>query len=626
MIRKRQIITLLILGLITGIFLFIQAYFIYKKYHAEKNELIKSMNESLQSGVNSFSNYYFNHKEFQRLVNENNTHAVQNLNCPLGPNLLRNPDFEEGLSDFESEYSVLGGIVINIFPNKFGWVWVTADPGQKLNAWAGKGFNGKGNFLLVDGAAVPERKFWKQKITVKTGTRYAFSLALSSVINDTAKIWQQGLVKIYVNGKEIGHVLSPALPPKWISSSFVWHSNKDTLAEISLADVNSASDFNDFGLDHLAFHELINCEIKEAYPLPAPETASLSINYMHVLSDLFEKELQVKNIFVSHKLEKINNKGKDKTIELGTNAETNHEGANHYFSAYYVKEGRVFTNYFYISNDEYVKCEIIGLETYILRKLKIEWVLFLIMLISSVAMLVFFRSYLKKQEEISNLKYQLINNVNHELKTPIATLSVAIEALQTFNQIEDKQKAGQYLDIAKKQIKKLDQIIDNSFQLARIEEKDFKLKTELLDIGKTVAELIEEKKEAYTTPVHIYLEVITPGILIKADPFHLKNILSTVLDNSVKYTAAVPEIHVSVKQQGGYAVLRIKDNGIGIEAKYHKLVFDKFFRVPTEHHNVKGHGLGLSYVKLITKLHNAKIELHSDLNKGTEIILKFTHE
>ncbi|MBC7861508.1 MAG: HAMP domain-containing histidine kinase, partial [Bacteroidia bacterium] len=512
--------------------------------------MIINLNEALQMSVNSFKNYYSNHAEFQKLLNQENKNSMQRPEGSLSENLVKNADFEEGSAGFESEYSVLEKKMSNIFPNKFGWIWITEDPKVKTISWNGHGFGNTGNFLFVDGASVTGRKFWKQKIKVSQGKKYNLSFQIASVLTQKTKIWQRALVNVFINGKETGHILAPDVSGEWQCASFAWSSEKDTLAEIYLLDVNCVSNFNDFGIDHIEFRELANeKEVLKQTAVKTKKNNLLSVNYMEVLNDLFEEELLLKNIQIENVLEQNVAKEAGQNPGGGKSVQTMNIGA-HYFDYYFVKDDRFFTNYFFIDNNNFVQCEIKNLYSFLFTQIRNELVLFFIMLVSSLVLLLFIRRYLLKQKEIADLKYQLVNNINHELKTPIATISVAIEALQTFNQINDKEKTTQYLDIAKKQLAKLDQIIDNSFQLSKVEEEDFKLQMEKLDLVQITKEVTEEKKEAFGAPVTINMTAAEDSLMIRADLMHLKNIISTVIDNSVKYSAGMPEVTVTVYRKG----------------------------------------------------------------------------
>jgi len=231
---------------------------------------------------------------------------------------------------------------------------------------------------------------------------------------------------------------------------------------------------------------------------------------------------------------------------------------------------------------------------------------------------------LKQQQKLAHLKNDFINNITHELKTPIATVSVAIEALRNFNALDDPQKTNEYLDISAGEIQRLGLLVDKVLKLSMFENREIALNKEqfdLVELAKAVMTSMKlqfEKQHAVTT-----LETTGKNFIIMADKLHMASVLYNLLDNALKYSAKDPTIQVHIIDHTQYLEIRVTDNGIGIAKEYNRKVFEKFFRVPSgNRHNIKGYGLGLSYVSHIAQRHMGFIEVESELNQGSTFSVK----
>jgi two-component system, OmpR family, phosphate regulon sensor histidine kinase PhoR len=240
----------------------------------------------------------------------------------------------------------------------------------------------------------------------------------------------------------------------------------------------------------------------------------------------------------------------------------------------------------------------------------------------SVTIAAFYGLYrsLRQQRRLTELKSEFINNITHELKTPITTLGVAIEALQSFNVLENKQLTGEYLDISGKELNRLAILVDKILKTAIFEKKGLDINKEILDCKMLVEQVIDSMQLLFEKN-QAQISIITEGndFRISADSAHLTNVLYNLLDNALKYSINHPVIEVSLQDIEGNLCISIKDNGHGISPEYQKKIFEKFFRVPSGNiHNTKGYGLGLSYVASVIKSHGGKIELNSVLGKGSK--------
>ncbi|HKO82229.1 MAG TPA: HAMP domain-containing sensor histidine kinase, partial [Chitinophagaceae bacterium] len=257
---------------------------------------------------------------------------------------------------------------------------------------------------------------------------------------------------------------------------------------------------------------------------------------------------------------------------------------------------------------------------------KISWpILFSVFLVGLTvfSFILLYRSLLR-QHRLAQIKNDLISNITHELKTPIATVGVAIEALKNFNAIQDPQKTREYLDISHNELQRLGLLVDKVLKLSMFENKKIELKSEVFDLEEVVKEVVASLRlqlEKYNARINMNTE---GNLLIKGDRMHLLSVVFNLLDNALKYSKGNAAIQVDIKEDKESVVLKVTDNGIGIPQEYRAKVFEKFFRVPTgDTHNAKGHGLGLSYAAQVIRQHqgNIEVESHEGLGSTFTIIL-----
>lgn len=225
---------------------------------------------------------------------------------------------------------------------------------------------------------------------------------------------------------------------------------------------------------------------------------------------------------------------------------------------------------------------------------------------------------LLRQQRLAALKNEFIGNITHELKTPIATVGVAIEALKNFNAIQDPQRTREYLDISSNELQRLSLLVDKVLKLSMFEKKEIELKYEQLDLKNVVEEVVTSMRlqiEKYNAAVSISQQGDTH---MEGDRLHLLSIVFNLLDNALKYGRGNPQVDISLKGSEQTVELVVADNGIGIAPEYKNKVFEKFFRVPMGNtHNAKGYGLGLSYVAHVVDKHHGEISIESKPLQGT---------
>jgi two-component system phosphate regulon sensor histidine kinase PhoR len=261
---------------------------------------------------------------------------------------------------------------------------------------------------------------------------------------------------------------------------------------------------------------------------------------------------------------------------------------------------------------------------YLLKRISQPILISLLLLgVTMFSFLLLYRN-LKQQQKLAQLKNDFINNMTHELKTPIATVSVAIEALKRFNVLEDPQRTEEYLDISAGEMQRLGLLVDKVLKLSMFENREIALNKEQFDLVELARgvmlsmKLQFEKQKAVTV-----LETTGQNFIITADKLHLTSVLYNLLDNALKYSIKDPEILIHIIDHSQYLEIRVTDNGIGIAKEYKRKIFEKFFRVPSgNRHNIKGYGLGLSYVSHILQRHAGFIEVESELDKGSTFSVK----
>jgi two-component system phosphate regulon sensor histidine kinase PhoR len=225
-----------------------------------------------------------------------------------------------------------------------------------------------------------------------------------------------------------------------------------------------------------------------------------------------------------------------------------------------------------------------------------------------------------RQKRLSEIKTDFINNMTHELKTPISTISLASQMINDTSIPAESKNMGNISRIIEDESKRLGYQVEKVLQMAIFDRGKIKLKLKLTDINDLILSVINN----FTIQVDklggkITGELNASNSQLEIDTVHFTNVISNLVDNAVKYSPEKPEILVRTENRNGKFLIKVKDNGIGIKKEDQKRIFEKFYRVPTGNiHNVKGFGLGLSYVKKIVEDHQGTITLKSEVNKGSE--------
>lgn len=238
--------------------------------------------------------------------------------------------------------------------------------------------------------------------------------------------------------------------------------------------------------------------------------------------------------------------------------------------------------------------------------------------LTTAAFLMMYRS-MRSQQRLMELKNDFISNITHELKTPVTTVSVALEALKNFKGLENPQTTKEYLDIAQSELNRLTLLTDKVLKTAVFDHRGLNFEQEQVDLHKTVDQILHSMKLIFDKQkAQVTFEKKGDSFTIRGGSVHITNVIYNLLDNALKYSGGEPQISIQLEENDNQVILKVADKGIGISAEYKKKIFEKFFRVPTgDVHNIKGYGLGLSYVESVVRSHRGLIDVVSRPGEGS---------
>lgn len=228
-----------------------------------------------------------------------------------------------------------------------------------------------------------------------------------------------------------------------------------------------------------------------------------------------------------------------------------------------------------------------------------------------------------QQKKLSEIKNDFISNMTHEFKTPISTISLAVEVLNDKSVEKSPERVNNYVKMIGDENKRLSLLVENILQTAILDKGEFKLKLQNIDIHTLIEQTFTNiKLQVDNKEGEITSQLNATKAIVNADRVHITNILFNLIDNALKYSKENPNIVVSTRNDDEGIFISVKDNGIGISKENQKRIFDTMYRVPTGNiHNVKGYGLGLSYVKAVVEKHGGSIKVESELGKGSVFTL-----
>jgi len=229
-----------------------------------------------------------------------------------------------------------------------------------------------------------------------------------------------------------------------------------------------------------------------------------------------------------------------------------------------------------------------------------------------------------RQKQIAEIKSDFINNMTHEFKTPIATINLAVEAIRNPKIIADPEKVDRYLTMIREENKRMHAQVENVLRISKLEKNQLDISKDRVDVHDIIedaiahVELIVADRGGY---IETHLDASRTEVL--ASEMHFTNVIVNILDNAIKYSVEAPRIDIYTEVVKNYIVIKVKDQGAGMSKAVVKKVFEKFYREHTgDLHNVKGHGLGLAYVKKIVDDHQGEVYAESEKGKGSTFYIK----
>ena len=227
--------------------------------------------------------------------------------------------------------------------------------------------------------------------------------------------------------------------------------------------------------------------------------------------------------------------------------------------------------------------------------------------------------YMQHQRRISEVKTDFLNNMTHEFKTPIATINIASDALKNEKIIHDQDKIKYYADLIKQENKRMNSQVEMVLRMAKLERNQIDISLQTVNVNDLVRKSVSNIRFIVTNLNGIIFEDYQASrSIVEGDPFHLENTLNNILDNARKYSKENPKISVTTYNDQENIIIEVKDEGIGMSKAVVKKIFDQFYREETGNvHNVKGHGLGLAYVRKIIELHKGQVSVESEVGKGS---------
>lgn len=232
------------------------------------------------------------------------------------------------------------------------------------------------------------------------------------------------------------------------------------------------------------------------------------------------------------------------------------------------------------------------------------------------------------QKKLSEIKSDFINNMTHELKTPLATISLAIDAIGNEKVMDNREKIRYFSGIIKEENKRMNKQVESILQSALLEKEELTLNLQPIDIHQLITSTVENLQlQLDGKNGKVYLQLNAHQPIINADEVHISNLVFNLLDNAIKYSKENLEVRITTSNTRKSLVISVADNGIGMSRDTVSRIFEKFYRAHTGNvHNVKGFGLGLSYVKAIVDAHKGKIKVESIMGKGSRFTLEFPQD
>ena len=317
------------------------------------------------------------------------------------------------------------------------------------------------------------------------------------------------------------------------------------------------------------------------------QNRNLNTDFEYILYDCFTDSVVFGNY--------VDIEAEAKSLVYRTSNNDKWEKASHYFGVYFPQK-----------------------ESYLVNGMGI-WIVSTIFLMLVVVFFSYTIWVILKQKKFSEIRTDFINNMTHELKTPISTISLSTEVLSNPNITNDPERIRNYAKIIKEETQRLREQVDKVLQMATLDKNKVDLKFEEVDIHDLIKKSISSFElilDSNNGEIEYVSQATNPFVF--GDKIHLTNVLFNLIDNAIKYSNKEPNIHISTANHKSGIYIRVRDNGIGMTREQQKHVFENFYRVPTnDRHDVKGFGIGLHYVMKMVKKHKGKIQLKSEIDTGS---------
>jgi two-component system phosphate regulon sensor histidine kinase PhoR len=225
-----------------------------------------------------------------------------------------------------------------------------------------------------------------------------------------------------------------------------------------------------------------------------------------------------------------------------------------------------------------------------------------------------------RQKKISDIKTDFINNMTHEFKTPIATISIAVDSINNAKVIDEPERIKSFTRIIKEENNRMNARVEQVLQMALLDSSEFRLNLKPVDVNALVARVAGNiRLQVESREGRLVLQAGALNSMVEGDEIHLTNVIMNLLDNANKYSPGKPDISVITANRGSLVLVTVEDKGIGMTAETQRKIFEKFYRLTTGNiHNVKGFGLGLSYARAIVLAHKGEIKVSSETGKGSK--------
>ncbi len=383
-------------------------------------------------------------------------------------------------------------------------------------------------------------------------------------------------------------------------------------------DVDSLSGVKELEVKKLKRSEMVNVVVERMLNGPRRITERIEL---HEIDSLLQQEFENKGIDIHYQFA-VWDEDADSVVVTNDLSHSNQW-----------KNAELKANLFpndLIGNVNYLMVNFPSERSYLVKQIWVTLATSIVFILIIVGCFAYAINIIFRQKKLSEIKNDFINNMTHELKTPIATVALACEMLGENDIKADEKSMNRYLGMIRDENQRLSNQVEKVLQSALLDKDIFKLKLESIRIHELISTTVD-KANVNLTSCHgqLNLQLNATKDELVGDSHHLTNVLHNLIDNAIKYSRESPQVIISTTNVIKGTIVSIADKGIGMSKDQLKRIFDKFYRVPTgDLHDVKGFGLGLSYVKKVIELHGGSVQVESQLQQGTtfKIFLPFKHE